>query len=87
MFEAGKDDALSGVRKKLIGEWKMSATSEDGTAWEGDGTFEIEPEYRKLHLLIDLPARPPMAKKIMDIYDISINPRENPISISYFVDD
>ncbi len=87
MFEAGKDDALVGIRKKLVGKWDIEAMGADGKPWNGTGTFEIEKEYRKLRLIMEIPSRPPYASTTLNIYDISINPRRDPMTINYFVDD
>jgi hypothetical protein len=87
LFEDSKDDALSGVRKKLIGAWHVEAIGDDDNPWTGTAEFEIEEEFRKLLLIIKIPSRPPYEPLILNTYDIVINPRRDPMRITYFVDE
>jgi hypothetical protein len=81
------NDGLTKIRNKIKGHWQVKATTTDGTEWEGDAHFTIDRKLRKLFLSVDAPARSIYKEHIINTWDISLNPREDPMKITYFVED
>jgi hypothetical protein len=86
MIFVKNDDALSDIRRELKGEWQIISTSSDGAEWRGTAHYDID-RLHKLVLTMTLPARGPYAQYHLSTYDISLNPRTDPIKITYFIDD
>jgi hypothetical protein len=80
------DDALTPLRKRLCGDWNVSATTADGAPeWHGVASFFIEPDLRKLAISMKLPQTEEHHGLDLQILDISLNPRVQPYTLNYYV--
>jgi hypothetical protein len=83
-FDERYDDALTPLRKSLLGEWRLKATTSNGSpAWTGRARFVID-DLKKLRIELTLPESDLYRGLPVNVVDISLNPRAEPMTITYF---
>jgi len=83
-FDERYDDALTPLRKSLVGPWSLTATTSDGApAWHGNANFVID-ELKKLRIELTIPQSEAYEELPVNVVDISLNPRTEPVTITYF---
>jgi hypothetical protein len=78
-----KEDALTPLRKSLLGDWRVDAGRAKAEWWPDNVRFSIEPAFRKLMLEMKTKGTSSHESNVVNVYDVALKAGQ-PLALSIY---